>query len=52
MKARYRWPLIGLASLVALLVTLHLALPYLVRDYLNDRLADMGDYRGQITDVK
>ncbi|KNX76662.1 hypothetical protein DA83_06265 [Pseudomonas sp. 250J] len=51
MKARYRWPLIGLASLVALLVTLHLALPYLVRDYLNDRLADMGDYRGQITDV-
>ncbi|BBR55251.1 MULTISPECIES: DUF748 domain-containing protein [Pseudomonas] len=51
MKARYRWPLIGLASLVALLLALHLALPYLVRDYLNDRLADMGDYRGHITDV-
>jgi hypothetical protein len=30
---------------------LHLALPYLVRDYLNDKLADMGDYRGQVTDV-
>lgn len=51
MKARYRWPLVGLASLVGLLVALHLALPYLVRDYLNDKLADMGDYRGQVTDV-
>ncbi|MFK5734723.1 DUF748 domain-containing protein [Pseudomonas urmiensis] len=51
MKARYRWPLVGLASLVVLLVALHLALPYLVRDYLNDKLADMGEYRGQITDV-
>jgi hypothetical protein len=34
-----------------LLVALHIALPYLVRDYLNDKLADMGEYRGQITDV-
>ncbi|HDS1736180.1 DUF748 domain-containing protein [Pseudomonas sp. BP8] len=51
MKARYRWPLVGLVSLVALLVVLHLALPYLVRDYLNDKLADMGDYRGQVSDV-
>ncbi|PYB85331.1 DUF748 domain-containing protein [Pseudomonas soli] len=51
MKARYRWPLLGFASLVALLVALHLALPYLVRDYLNDKLADMGDYRGQVRDV-
>ncbi|WP_176507863.1 MULTISPECIES: DUF748 domain-containing protein [Pseudomonas] len=51
MKARYRWPLIGLASLVVLLVALHVALPYLVRDYLNDKLADMGEYRGQVTDV-
>ncbi|MGE8322151.1 MAG: DUF748 domain-containing protein [Pseudomonas sp.] len=50
MRARYRWPMIGLASLV-LLVALHLALPYLVRDYLNDKLADMGDYRGQVADV-
>ncbi|MBA6099518.1 DUF748 domain-containing protein [Pseudomonas juntendi] len=52
MKARYRWPLISLASLVALLVALHLALPYLVRDYLNDKLADMGDYRGHVADVE
>lgn len=51
MKARYRWPLVGLASLAVLLVALHLALPYLVRDYLNDKLADMGEYRGHITDV-
>ena len=51
MKRRYSWPLIGLASLIVLLVALHLALPILVRDYLNDRLADMGDYRGQVTDV-
>lgn len=32
MRARYRWPLIGLASLIVLLLALHLALPYLVRD--------------------
>ena len=51
MKRRYRWPLWSLAAIVLLLVTLHIALPYLVRDYLNDKLADMGDYRGQITDV-
>ncbi|MFJ2981120.1 MULTISPECIES: DUF748 domain-containing protein [unclassified Pseudomonas] len=51
MKARYRWPLVGLASLVVLLVALHLALPYLVRDYLNDKLANMGEYRGQVADV-
>ncbi|MBA1201466.1 DUF748 domain-containing protein [Pseudomonas capeferrum] len=51
MKGRYRWPLVALASLALLLLALHLALPYLVRNYLNDKLADMGDYRGQVTDV-
>ncbi len=51
MKARYRWPLLGVTGLVVLLLALHLALPYLVRDYLNDKLADMGDYRGRIVDV-
>ncbi|MGE8067205.1 DUF748 domain-containing protein [Pseudomonas sp. NPDC089569] len=51
MKRRYRWPLWTFAGLVLLMLTLHLALPYLVRDYLNDKLADMGDYRGQIADV-
>ncbi|MBD8493699.1 DUF748 domain-containing protein [Pseudomonas syringae] len=51
MKRRYRWPLWTLASLAALLLILHLALPYVVRDYLNDKLADMGDYRGRVSDV-
>ncbi|WP_434591254.1 DUF748 domain-containing protein [Pseudomonas sp. R4-83] len=51
MKRRYSWPLWTLAGVVVLLLALHIALPYLVRDYLNDKLADMGDYRGQITDV-
>jgi hypothetical protein len=43
-----QWTLLGIA--IALLA-LHFALPVLVRDYLNDKLADMGDYRGHITDV-
>ncbi|MFJ4444313.1 DUF748 domain-containing protein [Pseudomonas sp. NPDC089422] len=51
MKARYRWPMIGLASLIVLLVALQVALPYLVRDYLNDKLAHLGEYRGQVADV-
>jgi len=51
MKRRYSWPLWTLAGVLVLLVALHIALPYLVRDYLNDRLANMGDYRGQIADV-
>ncbi|HWD34121.1 MAG TPA: DUF748 domain-containing protein [Pseudomonas sp.] len=51
MKPRYRWPLWGLLSIALLLLALHLALPMLVRNYLNDKLADMGDYRGQVADV-
>ncbi|MCI8212122.1 hypothetical protein AUC61_21550 [Pseudomonas sp. S25] len=51
MKRRYSWPLWTLAGIVVLLVAVHIALPYLVRNYLNDKLADMGDYRGQVTDV-
>lgn len=51
MKRRLSWPLWGLAGIVLLLVVLHIALPYLVRDYLNDKLANMGDYRGQVIDV-
>ena len=51
MKARYRWPLFGLLGLIVLLLAVHLTLPYLVRDYLNDKLADMGDYRGEVSDV-
>lgn len=51
MKRRYRIPLLTVLVLVVLVVALHLALPWLVRNYLNDKLADMGDYRGHIEDV-
>lgn len=51
MKRRYSLPLWICLGLLALLVALHAALPYLIRDYLNDTLAQMGDYRGQIEDV-
>lgn len=51
MKRRYSGLLWIVAVLVVLLIALDLALPYLVRNYLNDKLADMGDYRGQVTDV-
>lgn len=51
MKGRYRWPLGVIAALVVLLVILHIALPFLVRDYLNDKLRDMGAYSGHVADV-
>ena len=51
MRRRYSWPLWTFAALVVVLVAIDLALPYLVRNYLNEKLADMGDYRGQVTDV-
>ncbi|GAB3464925.1 DUF748 domain-containing protein [Azotobacter salinestris] len=52
MKRRYRTPLVILGGLALFLLALHLALPSLVRDYLNDRLATMGDYRGQLDRVE
>lgn len=51
MKRRYSWPLWTIVGLVVLLIAVHIALPYVVRNYLNQKLADMGDYRGQVTDV-
>ena len=51
MKRRYSWPLKALLILALLLITAQLALPWLIRDYLNDKLADMGDYRGHIGDI-
>jgi hypothetical protein len=51
MKKRYRIPLWTLLSLAIALIALHVALPWLLRDYLNDKLANMGDYRGQISDI-
>lgn len=51
MKRRYSWPLRALLILVLLVLTAQLALPWLIRDYLNDKLAEMGDYRGHIADI-
>ena len=51
MKRRYSWPLWTVVGLVVVLIAIQIALPYLVRNYLNDKLADMGDYRGHVTDV-
>lgn len=51
MKSRYRLPLWTLLALAALLLVLHLALPHLVRNYLNEKMADMGDYHGSVADV-
>jgi len=51
MKRRYSWPLWTVVTLAVLLIAVHIALPYVVRNYLNDKLADMGDYRGHVTDV-
>ena len=38
-------------ALGLLLIVLHLALPHLVRNYLNEKMADMGDYQGHVEDV-
>ena len=51
MKRRYSWPLWTVVGLVVVLIAIHIALPYVVRNYLNDKLADMGDYRGHVADV-
>ncbi|KHL68507.1 hypothetical protein SF06_26550 [Pseudomonas flexibilis] len=51
MNRRQALPVWILLIIALLLLLLHLALPQLVRNYLNDTLADMGDYRGQIADV-
>lgn len=51
MKKRYRRPLWTLIVVVAVLVALRLALPYIVRDVLNRRMDRMGDYHGHVADV-
>lgn len=51
MKKLNRWALRGFIGLAVLLLVVHLTLPYLVRNYLNEKLADMGDYSGHINDV-
>lgn len=51
MKPRYRIPLLIIAILAVLLIILQLTLPTVVRNYLNEQLADMGDYHGHVDDV-
>lgn len=48
---RYSYTLIVLVLLVVALIILRMQLPSIVKDYLNGKLADMGDYQGQIADV-
>ncbi|THF72472.1 MAG: hypothetical protein E8F57_00615, partial [Methylophaga nitratireducenticrescens] len=48
---RYSYTLIVLALLVVVLIILRMQLPSLVKDYLNDKMADMGNYQGEIADV-
>jgi len=51
MRRRYGVALWSVLGLLLVLLAVHIALPYVVRDYLNEQLADLGDYRGQVTDV-
>lgn len=51
MKRRYSWPLRTLLVALLLVLAAQLTLPWLIRDYLNGKLADMGDYQGQISDI-
>lgn len=51
MNRTLRYTLLIMSLLALLLVVLNLILPYLVRDYLNSKLADMNNYQGHIEDV-
>jgi hypothetical protein len=51
MKRRYSVPMATLVAIALVLLVAHIALPYVIRDYLNGKLDRMGDYHGQITDV-
>jgi uncharacterized protein YhdP len=51
MTPTYRRRLAWLLAIVVLLVLARLALPHLVRNYLNRHMDRMGDYHGQLDDV-
>ncbi|QIB67216.1 DUF748 domain-containing protein [Kineobactrum salinum] len=52
MPAKNRFRLVLILSAVAvLLLVLRASLPWLARDYLNDRMADMGEYSGYVSAV-
>jgi hypothetical protein len=46
-----RWLAYLTGFLILLLILIHLFLPVIVKHFLNEKLADMGDYRGHIDDV-
>ncbi len=51
MKFAYRRTAGWLLVVVAILVVVRIALPYMVKSYLNQRMARMGDYHGRISDI-
>lgn len=51
MRRRFAIPL-WLVGLLLLLVAIRVALPYVVRDQLNARMAQMGEYSGQVERVR
>ena len=51
MTRRFRFSLWALLSVAMTVLAVHIALPWLLRDYLNERIANMGDYRGHISDI-
>ena len=51
MSIPHRRKLGWLLAIVILLLAARIALPYVVKSYLNDRMAKMGDYRGHIADI-
>ncbi|MEO8810114.1 MAG: DUF748 domain-containing protein [Rhodanobacter sp.] len=51
MHIRYRRHLGWLLLIIALLLVARIALPYVVKHYLNSHMDRMGDYHGQIADI-
>jgi len=51
MKRKSRYLLITILVLAVLLLLVHLLLPIFVKDVLNKKMANMGDYRGHVEDV-
>ncbi|HEV2621443.1 MAG TPA: DUF748 domain-containing protein [Frateuria sp.] len=51
MKPVFRRSLVVALVIVVLLVTARVALPYVVKDYLNRKMDRMGDYHGHIADI-
>ena len=51
MAIRYRRYMAWLLIVIVLLLAARIALPYVVRHYLNDHMDHMGDYHGHVADV-